>query len=71
MRKPPRLCFKIDIKSETQAREIEGWLDIDEDEEYEGYEEYDEYENYEEYEDYGQYEEPTEDYYEEPLPEEE
>ncbi len=63
--------FKIDIKSETQAREIEGWLDIDEDEEYEGYEEYDEYENYEEYEDYGQYEEPTEDYYEEPLPEEE
>ena len=33
--------FKIDIKSETQAREIEGWLDVDDDEEnYEDYEEY-------------------------------
>lgn len=35
--------FKIDIKSETQAREIEGWLDVDEDEEY-----YDDYEEYKE-----------------------
>lgn len=38
----PRLTgFKIDIKSETQAREIEGWLDVDDDEEY--YEDYEEY----------------------------
>ena len=36
--------FKIDIKSETQAREIEGWLDIDEDEEYEDFEDYGDYE---------------------------
>ena len=35
--------FKIDIKSETQAREIEGWLDVDEDDEY-----YDDYEEYKE-----------------------
>ena len=33
--------FKIDIKSETQAKEIEGWLDVD-----------DEYEEYEDFEDY-------------------
>ena len=33
--------FKIDIKSETQAREIEGWLGVDDDEEY--YEDYEEY----------------------------
>jgi len=33
--------FKIDIKSETQAKEIEGWLEVD-----------DEYEEYEEFEDY-------------------
>lgn len=33
--------FKIDIKSETQAREIEGWLDVDDEEEY--YEDYEEY----------------------------
>ena len=33
--------FKIDIKSETQAKEIEGWLDVD-----------DEYEEYEDVEDY-------------------
>lgn len=63
--------FKIDIKSETQAREIEGWLDIDEDEEYDGYEEYDEYEDYEEYEEYdGDYEEALESAHEEPAPEE-
>jgi len=43
--------FKIDIKSETQAREIEGWLDIDEDEEYEDFEDYGEYEEGEYYED--------------------
>ena len=44
--------FKIDIKSETQAKEIEGFLD---------YEEYDEEEDYEEaYEEYG-YEEEYED----------
>ena len=44
--------FKIDIKSETQAKEIEGFLDYDvyEEEEYdESYEEYDEYDY--EYED--------------------
>ena len=36
--------FKIDIKSETQAREIEGFLeDFDADEEYEEYEEYEDY----------------------------
>ena len=35
--------FKIDIKSETQAREIEGWLEVDEDDEY-----YDDYEEYKE-----------------------
>ena len=39
--------FKIDIKSETQAREIEGWLDVDEDE-YEDFEEYKESQAYEE-----------------------
>ncbi len=33
--------FKIDIKSETQAREIEGWLDVDDEDEY--YEDYEEY----------------------------
>lgn len=33
--------FRIDIKSETQAKEIEGWLDVDE--------EYEEYEDFEEY----------------------
>jgi len=33
--------FKIDIKSETQAKEIEGWLEVDE-----------EYEEYEDFEDY-------------------
>lgn len=39
--------FKIDIKSETQAKEIEGWLDVD-----------DEYEEYEDFEDYqAEYEE--------------
>lgn len=38
--------FKIDIKSETQAKEIEGWLDVDEDEieDFEDYEAYSEYE---------------------------
>ena len=41
--------FKIDIKSETQAREIEGWLDIDEDEEYEDFEDYGDYEEGEYY----------------------
>ena len=35
--------FKIDIKSETQAREIEGWLDVDEE-----YEEYEDFEDYKE-----------------------
>ena len=41
--------FKIDIKSETQAREIEGWLDVDEEyEEYEDFEEYKESQAYEE-----------------------
>ena len=41
--------FKIDIKSETQAREIEGWLDIDNEyEEYEDFEEYKESQAYEE-----------------------
>ncbi len=35
--------FKIDIKSETQAKEIEGWLDVDEE-----YEEYEDFEVYQE-----------------------
>ena len=35
--------FKIDIKSETQAREIKGWLDVDEE-----YEEYEDFEDYKE-----------------------
>ncbi|MEH2959516.1 transcription termination factor NusA [Candidatus Merdisoma sp. JLR.KK006] len=35
--------FKIDIKSETQAKEIEGWLDVDEE-----YEEYEDFEHYQE-----------------------
>ena len=35
--------FKIDIESETQAREIEGWLDVDEE-----YEEYEDFEDYKE-----------------------
>ena len=35
--------FKIDIKSETQAKEIEGWLDVDEE-----YEEYEDFEDYQE-----------------------
>ena len=41
--------FKIDIKSETQAREAEGWLDVDEEyEEYEDFEDYKEAQAYEE-----------------------
>lgn len=35
--------FRIDIKSETQAKEIEGWLDVDEE-----YEEYEDFEAYQE-----------------------
>lgn len=35
--------FRIDIKSETQAKEIEGWLDVDEE-----YEEYEDFEVYQE-----------------------
>ncbi len=50
--------FKIDIKSETQAREIEGWLDIDEDEEYEDFEDYGDYDEAD-----GYYMEGTEDAY--------
>lgn len=57
--------FKIDIKSETQAREIEGWLDVDEDEEY--YDDYEEYKEsqaeeaaYAEYADGAEYAEATE-----------
>ena len=57
--------FKIDIKSETQAREIEGWLDVDEDEEY--YDDYEEYKEsqaeeaaYAEYADGAEYAEDTE-----------
>ena len=41
--------FKIDIKSETQARESGEFVEYDED--YEEYEEYDEFEEYEEYAD--------------------
>lgn len=57
--------YKIDIKSETQARESGEFLDYDEYDEYEEYEEYDE--NYEEYEEYeelpeGEYEEIYEEY---------
>ena len=49
--------FKIDIKSETQAKEIEGWLDVDEE-----YEEYEDFEDYqaaydEEYSEAAEYEE--------------
>ena len=46
--------FKIDIKSETQAREIEGFLEeFDENEEYEEYEEaYDSEDGYGETSDY-------------------
>ena len=49
--------YKIDIKSETQARESGEFLDYDEYEEYDEYDEYDE--NYEEYEELpdGEYEE--------------
>lgn len=43
--------FKIDIKNETQAKEIEGWLDVDDE--------------YEEYEDYAEYQEDAEAYEEE------
>ena len=44
--------FKIDIKSETQAKEIEGFLDYEEYDEEEDYEEaYEEYDYEEEYED--------------------
>ncbi len=35
--------FRIDIKSEMQAKEIEGWLDVDEE-----YEEYEDFEDYQE-----------------------
>lgn len=62
--------FKIDIKSETQAREIEGWLDIDEDEEYEDFEDYgdaDEEEYYGDGEEY--YEDEADTYMEESLAE--
>ncbi|MBE6010128.1 MAG: transcription termination/antitermination protein NusA [Lachnospiraceae bacterium] len=57
--------YKIDIKSETQARESGEFLDYDEYEEYDEYDEYDE--NYEEYEEYeelpeGEYEEIYEEY---------
>ncbi len=46
--------FKIDIKSETQAKEIEGFMeDFDADEEYEAYEDYDGYEGYDGYQEYG------------------
>ncbi len=59
--------FKIDIKSETQAREIEGWLDVDE--------EYEEYEDFEDYRESQEYQEAYEDGYEaeagqEEIPEE-
>ena len=53
--------FKIDIKSETQAKEIEGWLDLDD--------EYEEYEDFEEYqEEQAAYE--AADAYQEEIPEE-
>ncbi len=52
--------FKIDIKSETQAREIEGWLDVDE-----------EYEEYEDFEDYKESQAQEEAYTEEQPEEEE
>ena len=47
--------FKIDIKSETQAREAGDFMDYESD-----YEDYDEYEDYEEYEEYGEYEDDAE-----------
>ena len=52
--------FKIDIKSETQAREIEGWLDVD-----------DEYEEYEDFEDYKESQAQEEAYAEEQPEEDE
>lgn len=52
--------FKIDIKSETQAKEIEGWLDVDE-----------EYEEYEDFEDYKESQALEEEYEEEDFREEE
>ena len=51
--------FKIDIKSETQAKEIEGWLDVDE--------EYEEYEDFEDYQESQEYLDNQEDYEEEPM----
>ncbi len=42
--------FKIDIKSETQAREAGDFMDYESD--YEDYDEYDDYEDYEEYDEY-------------------
>lgn len=51
--------FKIDIKSETQAKEIEGWLDVD-----------DEYEEYEDFEDYQEEQAALENEYQEEIPEE-
>lgn len=54
--------FKIDIKSETQAKEIEGWLEVDD--------EYEEYEDFEEYQARAAYEEDeAEDAYEEGIEE--
>ena len=44
--------FKIDIKSETQAREAGDFMDYES--EYEDYDEYDEYEEYEEYDEYAE-----------------
>jgi N utilization substance protein A len=51
--------FKIDMKSETQAKEIEGWLDVDE--------EYEEYEDFEDYQESQEYLDNQEDYEEEPM----
>ncbi len=65
--------FKIDIKSETQAKEIEGWLDVDDEyEEYEDFEDYQARAAYEDEEDAFDYQEDydSEPVYEEEFPEE-
>ena len=53
--------FKIDIKSETQAREAGDFMDYESDyEDYDEYEDYEEYEEYEEYADEAEYEDDVE-----------
>lgn len=46
--------FKIDIKSETQAKEAGDFYDYEDDEDLEEYDDYDDYDEADEYENYGQ-----------------